>query len=98
MNSGMATKIEMYHEVEKVCAANHMSWNISDGFASMFSKFVAKLTRLEHMRDLYPENQLIDLMIEIDSILNNSLDALVSALKPKDVRFYDTYQQARLFS
>lgn len=92
----MTAKIEMYYEVEKVCSAHHMTWNISDGFASLFSKFVTKLTRLDQLNDLYPENQLPDLVIEIDSILNNSLDNLVSALKLNNVGFYDTYRQARL--
>ena len=94
----MTTKIEMYHQVEQVCSAHHMTWNISDGFASLFSRFVAKLTRLDHMYESYPEKQLIDLMVEIDSILNNSLDNLVSALKLSNIRFYDTYQQARMGS
>jgi len=94
-------KLNMYKAVETVCTLNHTKWNTVPAFGSAFSRFSTKVAQLDLLAEdlLSGPEPLLDivrkLMTEIDSLLNNSIDKLVTFLQPEHSDFYTLYLSAR---
>jgi len=97
-------KLKMYKEIETVCTPIHAEWNSTPGFGSAFSKFASKVAQLDLVTtESSVEASSIPLCIsnlirEIDALLNESLDRLVSFLQPGNDEFHHRYACARIIA